>query len=320
MRLDMWGGEVKTAGKNSSAREGAPLFGDEVVAISVTPFNEHGGVDVPARGNILRRLLKEGVRYITPTGNTSEYYSLTRQEAEDNIRHAVSEGGGEARVIAGIGGDQIGAIEDGARAAELGAFAVMIHSPAHPFVSAQGWLDYHAGIAARLTGIPIVLYIRTPSVTAEMLASLVREASNVRAAKYAVANLQKVSSMLSSDVGNLEWMCGLAEGWAPFFRVLGTRSFTSGLANIWPSLSTRLARALGSNDHAEVMRLWRAILPFERLRESEGSAFNVSVVKQALADKGVCSARVRPPISTLPGALTAGYAEAFASIEEVARS
>jgi 4-hydroxy-tetrahydrodipicolinate synthase len=320
MRQDMWGAEVRTAAKNSAARGDGALFGDEVVAISVTPFDERGGIDGPARGRILRRILEAGVRYVTPTGNTSEYYSLSRAEAEDNIRHAVSEGGGEARVIAGIGGDQGGAIEDGARAAELGAFALMIHSPAHPFVSPQGWLDYHAGIAARLAGIPIILYVRDPAVTAEMLGGLAREAGNVRAAKYAVPNLQRVSAMLSADVGDLEWVCGLAESWAPFFRVLGTRSFTSGLVNAWPGLSTSLAGALAAGDNEEAMRLWRGIRGFERLRELEGNAFNVSVVKQALADKGLCSARVRPPISTIPDRMADGYAEAFASIEELAQS
>lgn len=313
MRRDMWGAEVTSIDKSAAAA--GRLFADEVVAISVTPFNAQGGIDVPARGRIVRRLLEGGVRYITPTGNTSEYYSLSHGEAEDCIRHAVAEGGGEARIIAGIGGDQAGAIADGERAAGLGAFAVMIHSPAHPFVSPQGWLDYHAGIARRLPDLPVVLYIRDPAVTAEMLAALVREAGNVRAAKYAVASLPRISAMLTSDVGGLQWVCGLAEGWAPFFRLLGTGSFTSGLANIWPSVSTGLARSLAAGDYDNAMRIWKAIRPFERLRELDGSAFNVSVVKQALADKGMCDARIRPPCSLLPEAMRPDYAAAFAAIE-----
>lgn len=296
-----------------------PIFEDEVVAISVTPFDDRGAVDVPARARIVRRLLDGGVRYITPTGNTSEYYSLTGEEADDCVRHAVAEGGGDVRVIAGIGGDPAGAVAAGERVVALGAFAVMIHSPSHPFVSSQGWIDYHAGIAARLAGVPVVLYIRDPAVTPEMLARLVREAGNVRAAKYAVADLPKVATMLTSEVGGLEWVCGLAEGWAPFFSLLGARSFTSGLANIWPSISTRLADALGAGEHAEAMRLWRAIRPFERLRELERGAFNVTLVKQALADKGLCAADVRAPISALPASLRAGYDSAFTALDRLDR-
>ena len=47
------------------------------------------------------------------------------------------------------------------------------------------------------------------------------------------------------------------------------------------------------------MKVWRQVLPFEELRARRGAENNVSVVKEALAQLGVCSAAVRPPMSEL---------------------
>jgi 4-hydroxy-tetrahydrodipicolinate synthase len=50
------------------------------------------------------------------------------------------------------------------------------------------------------------------------------------------------------------------------------------------------------------MAVWRRIEPFEELRARHNSAYNVSVVKEALAQMGLCRRAVRPPITDLPAA------------------
>ena len=47
------------------------------------------------------------------------------------------------------------------------------------------------------------------------------------------------------------------------------------------------------------MRLWSLLKPIEDLRARRGSADNVSVVKEALAQLGLCGRAVRPPITEL---------------------
>jgi 4-hydroxy-tetrahydrodipicolinate synthase len=51
------------------------------------------------------------------------------------------------------------------------------------------------------------------------------------------------------------------------------------------------------------MKVWEAVRPFEELRAADSSADNVSVVKQALAQLGVCGPGVRPPSRPLPAAV-----------------
>jgi 4-hydroxy-tetrahydrodipicolinate synthase len=97
------------------------------------------------------------------------------------------------------------------------------------------------------------------------------------------------------------WLCGLAERWAPFFWLAGARGFTSGLANVEPSVPLALLAALNNRDDAGARALVHAIAPFEALRARRAGAANVGVVKEAMLQRGqLACAHVRPPLSPLP--------------------
>jgi dihydrodipicolinate synthase/N-acetylneuraminate lyase len=66
--------------------------------------------------------------------------------------------------------------------------------------------------------------------------------------------------------------------------------------------------ALRKNDFKQAMKAWEAARRFEELRLADGSADNVSVVKEALAQLGLCRADVRPPSRLLPPHLKAEVA------------
>ena len=51
---------------------------------------------------------------------------------------------------------------------------------------------------------------------------------------------------------------------------------------------------------AGAMKAWEACRPFEELRAADSSADNVSVVKEALAQLGLCRPDVRPPSHRVP--------------------
>jgi 4-hydroxy-tetrahydrodipicolinate synthase len=57
--------------------------------------------------------------------------------------------------------------------------------------------------------------------------------------------------------------------------------------------------ALEEGDPGAAMRIWEKVSRFEELRAAHRSAGNVSVVKEALAQLGLCRPDVRPPISRL---------------------
>jgi 4-hydroxy-tetrahydrodipicolinate synthase len=119
---------------------------------------------------------------------------------------------------------------------------------------------------------------------------------NAVAVKYAVPDPLRFAAIVR-EVGpeRVTWICGLAESWAPFYWAGGATGFTSGLANVAPRLSLRMLAALRANDLPAAMAIWALTKPFEDLRARDDSAHNVSTVKEALAQQGICSRVVRPP-------------------------
>ena len=53
------------------------------------------------------------------------------------------------------------------------------------------------------------------------------------------------------------------------------------------------------------MKAWELTRRFEELRAADSSADNVSVVKEALAQLGLCRRDVRPPSRLLPASIGA---------------
>lgn len=271
-----------------------------ITAIPVTPFTAERQVDWDGFRRLIVRLIDDGVQVITPNGNTGEFYALARAEHNRAVEVAAQAVGGRALLLPGVAYDVATAVEMGRFAEQAGAAGIMIHQPVHPYQSPEGWLDYHQAIAGALPNLAIVPYIRAAWVNGALLKRLADACPNVVAVKYAVANPQLFAALVQ-EVGpdRLAWICGLAEGWAPFFWMSGARGFTSGLVNVHAARSLEMLACLQAGDYTAAMRIWWQVKPFEDLRARRDHANNVSVVKEALAQLGLAARTVRPPISEL---------------------
>jgi 4-hydroxy-tetrahydrodipicolinate synthase len=269
-----------------------------VVAVPVTPFDRRGDIDERACAAVVSRMVAAGIGAVTPNGNTGEFYSLSGPEL-NRVVELTAEAAGDAVIIAGVGHDATRAVELATEAARLGAHAVMVHQPVHPYQSEDGWIAYHRAVADAVPGLGVVCYVRSPMITARAVGRLAEACPNLAGVKYAVPDPPRFAEM-ADELGSLVWVCGLAEGWAPFFWPGGARGFTSGLAVVVPELSVALHARLRDGEVKEAMELWRLLKPIEDLRARHANGNNVSVLKEALAQLGVCGRDVRPPISTLP--------------------
>ncbi|MDG9705119.1 dihydrodipicolinate synthase family protein [Streptomyces sp. DH37] len=276
----------------------------DVVAIPVTPFDEEGRLDADTYRALVRRLLDAGIRAVTPNGNTSEFYSLTPQERRLEVELTVAEvadAGGEAEVVVGVGHDPATAVAAAEQARDAGARMVMVHQPVNPYVSQAGWVDYHRAIAEAVPDLGVVPYLRNPLIEGSALARLGEACPNVIGVKYAVPDAARFAAV-ARDAGadRFVWVAGLAELYAPAYFACGATGFTSGLVNVAPRISVEMLRALRAGDFGAAMEVWESIRAFEDLRAAQQSANNVSVVKEALAQLGLCRRDVRPPSRTLP--------------------
>ncbi|WP_030617816.1 dihydrodipicolinate synthase family protein [Streptomyces achromogenes] len=273
----------------------------DVVAIPVTPFAADGTVDTATHRALLRRLLDGGITTLTPNGNTGEFYALSPEERRLVAELTADEAGDRAVILAGVGHDLPTAIASARHAGSLGARMVMVHQPVHPYVSAAGWVDYHRAIAEAVPELGVVPYIRNAQLPGARLAELADHCPNVVGVKYAVPDAARFAAF-ARDAGldRFVWVAGLAEPYAPSYFSAGATGFTSGLVNVAPAVSRNMLDALRAGDYPAAMKVWEQIRRFEELRAAQGSANNVTVVKEALAALGLCRRDVRPPSRPLP--------------------
>ncbi|MCB0121332.1 MAG: dihydrodipicolinate synthase family protein [Caldilineaceae bacterium] len=275
-----------------------------VIAIPVTPFvrrdNQVYG-DFQAYAHLVDRMVSGGITVVTPNGNTGEFYSLTSQEMRQAVEASMAGAAGRALILAGVGFDATTAIEMARFAADKGAEAIMVHQPVHPYRSDDGWIAYHQAIADAVPTLGIVPYVRDATIGTAAIRGLAERCPNFVGIKYAVGN-PPLFAHIVQQVGKdrLAWICGIAESWAPFYFVAGACGFTSGLVNIITDLSLEMQESLIMGNYDNAMRLWQQIKPFEDLRARRSNANNVSAVKEAMAQMGLCERTVRPPISELP--------------------
>jgi 4-hydroxy-tetrahydrodipicolinate synthase len=275
-----------------------------VVAIPVTPFGEDGReIEWDAHARVIRRLTDGGVTVITPNGNTGEFYTLTPDEARRVTESAIKAADGNAEVMVGVGLDTATAAGAARHAADAGASMVMIHQPVHPYVSGEGWLAYHQDIARAVPDLGVVLYIRDTRIDGPLIRRLGEACPNVVGVKYGVRDpVSFAAALRDAGRGRFTWLAGLAELTAPGLWAVGAQGFTSGLVNVVPEIPAAMIGALRRGDFTAAMSIWDLIRPFEELRGADASADNVTVVKEALAQLGVCGRAVRPPSRLLPQA------------------
>jgi 4-hydroxy-tetrahydrodipicolinate synthase len=155
-------------------------------------------------------------------------------------------------------------------------------------------------VADAVPELAIVPYLRDATVRPQALARLADLCPNFVAIKYAITNpVQFAATVQAVGQERLAWICGVAESWAPFFWPGGAVGFTSGLVNLTTDFSLGMLVTLAAGDYAQAMSLWNRVRPFEELRARHNNGNNVSVVKEAMAQMGLCQATVRPPISEL---------------------
>jgi 4-hydroxy-tetrahydrodipicolinate synthase len=275
-----------------------------VVAVPVTPLHADGNPDWDTYAALTGRLIDGGITVITPNGNTGEFYALSPAEARQAAETAAAASRGKAELLAGVGHDIATAVEAAGHARDQGIRMIMIHQPVHPYVSREGWIDYHAAIAAAVPGLGVVLYVRNERITGADIAALADRAPNLIGVKYGVRDASTFAAVASdAGIDRFTWLAGAAELTAPSYWAGGAHGFTSGLANVDAALPLAMLDALRGNDFGEAMKVWERVRRFEELRAADASADNVSVVKEALAQLGLCRPDVRPPSRLLPPAI-----------------
>jgi 4-hydroxy-tetrahydrodipicolinate synthase len=264
-----------------------------VQLVPITAFDTRGDLALEPMEKLATGLVQAGIRVFIPCAGSAEFHSLTRDEIVACISMYRRVCGDKALVMAPIGQQLHEAIRLGRESAEAGADALLVMPLDFPYLSNEGAKDY---LQALLDAVPLpTLVYKKAEIPSDRV--LLELASHPRfvGAKYAINDVAALQRVIDEDGGRLQWYCGSAERYAPFFALAGCRGYTSGAGNICPRLTLAMHAALARSDYAEAFRVQRIILPIENFRARSGNSYNVSFLKYAVRRLGMDFGEPRPP-------------------------
>jgi 4-hydroxy-tetrahydrodipicolinate synthase len=266
---------------------------DTVQLVPATPFSDDGRqVRYDELGRFVQSVAQAGISVLIPAAGTGEFHSLSADEVI-GCMEATRLAAPNAVVIAPIGLSVAHAVRIAQRSAEIGAEALLLMPPIHPYLSDAGFHDYFQAIAEAVS-LPILAYKKGPVPSDQLLTEL-GQAGRLAGVKYAVNDLDAFTRFADANRGRLGLYCGTAERFAPFFHLAGATGYTSGLGNIVPRLTLSMQTALQAGNYSESMRLLSLVRPIEDFRAMAGDSYNITAIKAGLNIAGWNFGPPRPP-------------------------
>ncbi len=265
--------------------------------VPLTAFDQQDQINVEMQSAHTAKLYEAGMRVYLPGAGTSEFHSLLPEEIVQLVNITREVTGPETLIFAPIGYQVNAAKQLAVDCLEAGATGIMFMPFAHPYMSDRGAEEYYRAVMDA-ADCPTLFYKKAAIPSDELLLEL---ASDERAVgvKYSVNQMHQFRTTVSADTEGMEWVCGSAERFAPYYMLAGSGGFTSGAGNVCPHLSLAMHAAFLSGDYAEGMRIQQQILPIEDYRARCGDSFNISMLKYAITLTGADFGPPRPPQRTL---------------------
>ena len=252
--------------------------------VPLTAYDAAGQLALDVQARHIARMYAAGIRVFMPAAGTSEFHSLSADEIVEIVRVTRDASGPDAQIFAPVGYQVRHAIEVGQRSLKAGATGIMFMPFAHPYLCHAGARDYYLQVIAE-TGCPTLIYKKSPIPSDELLLEMA-EVPQVVGVKYAENQMHDFRKVVLKDRGRIEWLCGSAERFAPYYMLAGATGYTTGAGNVCPHLTLAMHTAFASGEYAEGMRRQAQILPVEDYRAREGDSFNISMLKQAMRSLG----------------------------------
>lgn len=248
--------------------------------VPLTAYDSSGKLAPQTQIRHTARMAAAGIRVFLPAAGTSEFHSLSADEIVEIVRATREGAGPDAQIFAPVGLQVQHAIDVGKRSLAAGANGIMFMPFSHPYLSNAGARDYYRQVIDAVD-CPTLVYKKSPIPSDELLLELAGD-PHVVGIKYAENNLHDFRKVVLADRGRVEWLCGSAERFAPYYMLAGAPGYTTGAGNVCPHLTLAMHTAFAAGEYEEGMRWQKVILPIEDYRAREGDSFNISMLKQAM--------------------------------------
>lgn len=264
-----------------------------VQLVPLTAYDSRGELALDTMRKLIQRLFDAGVRVFIPCAGSAEFDCLSADEIVSAVRMVREVVGSQGSVMVPIGRQVREAIRLGNDAVAAGADCALVMPLAHAYVSNAGAKDYYRAILDQVK-CPVLLYKKSEIPSDDLLLELA-DHPNMYGVKYAHNDIDAFNRVIKADNGRVDWYCGSAERFSPFFMLAGAPGYTSGAGNIMPRTTLAMHKALAAGDWARGMQLQQRILPIEVYRARGGASYNITFLKQAIKHTGLDFGPPRPP-------------------------
>jgi 4-hydroxy-tetrahydrodipicolinate synthase len=266
-----------------------------------------GAVDLAAFRALVSRVGAEA-DFLVALGSTGEAATIGDEERDEVVRSCLEEAKGRP-VVVGTGHNSTAkAVELGARAARLGADALLVVTPYYNKPQIAGLEAHFRAVAAAAPGLPIIVY-NVPARTGLNLAPKDLERlwaiPEVVAVKESSGNLAQIGEILRTIPEGRRLFSG-DDALALPAMALGGHGLISVLGNILPAETKALVDAALAGRRAEAAALHARLLP---LIDALFLESNPAPLKAAFGLAGLASDALRLPLAPVQASTRARLAE-----------
>jgi len=203
----------------------------------VTPFHKDGSIDFKRLGQLVDRMIDNGINYLVALGTTGESVALSSDEKMAVLGLVVDQTEGRVPVILGLGGNNTNEILNSISHYDFdGVEAILSVSPYYNKPSQKGLYQHYKMIANR-SPVPVILYNvpgRTSSnISAETTLRLAYDIDNIIGIKEASGDLEQCMDIIKNKPEGFLVISGDDALTLPMIAI-GADGVISVVANIFP--------------------------------------------------------------------------------------
>jgi len=170
-----------------------------IIGYTITPFAADGGLDLPALGRSIERLIDGGVHAIAPLGSTGEGAYLSDPEWDEVVDFTLKTVAHRVPTIVSVSDLTTAKTVRRAQFAEsLGAEAVMV-LPISYWKLNEAEVFQHYRAVGEAIGVPVMLYNNPGTsgidMSVELILRIVREVDNVTMVKESTGDIQRMHKL-----------------------------------------------------------------------------------------------------------------------------
>jgi len=264
----------------------------------VTPFQPDGSLDEPALRTLVDRQIEGGVDGLVPCGTTGESATMSTEEKLRVIEIVREQSDGQARVLAGAGGNSTsGVVALATEIDHIGVDGILVVVPYYNKPTQEGLYQHFAMVADALQA-PVVMY-NVPGRTGTNMtgATALRLAGhgNIMATKEASGSIAQVMEIIQGAPPGFSILSGEDDLTLPIIA-LGGHGVVSVVSNEAPAMMSDMVRLALEGKVSDAKAVHFELLGLMHINFIET---NPIPVKAALALMGLIQEEYRLPLTRI---------------------